>query len=75
MTSEVYGEGVGQVWLENLACGTDAKNLMTDCGITSFGSDCSHQKDIGIKCGDFPKYGEYNQTIYLIMMNVTRQFP
>ena len=63
MSSEVYGEGTGPVWLENLACSSNAQDLMKDCGISSFGSACSHAKDVGLKCGDFPEYGRFNLLI------------
>ena len=45
-----FGEGTGQIWLDNLACtGTEAR--LVDCGHNSFGvHNCVHAEDAGVRC-------------------------
>ena len=43
-----YGEGSGQVYLDNVNClGNESR--LTDCTYTS-GSSCPHSQDAGVQC-------------------------
>lgn len=46
-----YGEGVGQIWLDNVACG-GAEGALTQCAGQVWGDhNCSHSEDAGVICG------------------------
>ena len=50
VTRAQFGQGTGQIWLDNLVCtGTEAR--LVDCGHNSFGThNCNHNEDAGIRC-------------------------
>ena len=45
-----YGQGSGQIWLNNINCiGTEA--ALINCSHSGWGShDCSHSEDAGVEC-------------------------
>ena len=45
-----YGEGSGQIWLNNLHCvGTELS--IKHCSHSGWGvNNCSHSQDVGVKC-------------------------
>ena len=49
-TTSYYGEGKGQIWLDDLACAGNESNL-GQCLHNGWGShDCTHQQDAGVVC-------------------------
>ena len=50
-TQAFFGEGTGEIWLDNLRCdGTE--NQLIDCTHNGFGShNCFHGEDAGLICG------------------------
>ena len=45
-----FGEGIGQIWLDNLFC-TGPESRLIDCGHNGFGiHDCRHDEDAGLIC-------------------------
>ena len=48
----IYGEGNGQIWLNNLSCfGTEL--TIEDCSHSGWGiEECSHTEDAGVKCAN-----------------------
>ena len=49
-TSAHFGQGTGQIWLDDLICtGTEAR--LVDCGHRPFGvHNCGHNEDVGTRC-------------------------
>ena len=48
-----YGEGSGQVWLQNLRC-VGSESTVEHCSHDGWGytSSCRHYKDAGVKCNE-----------------------
>ena len=45
-----YGEGSGQIWLNNVSCVSNESNIV-NCSHGGWGiHDCFHSKDAGVKC-------------------------
>ena len=45
-----YGQGSGQIWLDNLNC-TGKEGTIGNCSHTGWGTEnCSHSEDAGVKC-------------------------
>ena len=50
VTNAYYGEGEGQIWLENLLC-TGSEHRLIDCNHQGFGINrCRHYQDAGLVC-------------------------
>lgn len=50
VSSARYGQGVGQIWLDDLRC-TGSENSIIECPSHEIGKhDCSHSEDAGIIC-------------------------
>ncbi|XP_067052699.1 deleted in malignant brain tumors 1 protein-like isoform X2 [Acropora muricata] len=69
-TTSYYGEGKGQIWLDELACAGNESNL-GQCLHNGWGShDCTHQQDAGVVC-DLDG-GSTTKGIRLLTSNRTR---
>ena len=66
MIEAYFGEGIGQIWLDNLACtGTEAR--LVDCGHNSFGvNNCGHAEDAGVRC--IPNLCKYKGILTIILL-------
>ena len=62
--SAEFGEGTGQIWLDNVHC-SGTENMLSDCNARSWGSnDCYHTRDAGVVCTSkfgFLLFHSYNQ--------------
>lgn len=46
----LYGEGTGQILLDDVTCAGSEANLLECSHPPLFVSDCSHSEDAGVKC-------------------------
>lgn len=50
--SIAFGEGSGQIWLQDVVCSGSESNL-NDCNLPDWGTNnCHHREDVGVVCSD-----------------------
>jgi hypothetical protein len=53
LTSARVIDGVGKVWLDNVACNGSESDLSA-CSHAPYGlTDCQHSEDVGVSCGNY----------------------
>ena len=56
VTYTKFGEGTGQIWLDDVDCGEHYANL-EECRHSGWGvHNCGHHEDAGVECGGQFKY-------------------
>ena len=49
-TSAYFGQGKGQIWLDNVHCHGNERSIAT-CPANAWGAhNCGHQEDAGVSC-------------------------
>ena len=67
--SAYFGQGVGSVWLDNVACNGYESSLVT-CSHSGIGNEnCEHYEDAGVRCKgttNVCSFRKYNNTVIIL---------
>ena len=66
--STLFGQGSGPIFLANIRCSGSEMSLL-DCPRTVFvGVECTHSRDVGVKCQRKPEHEIVMMIIYTTML-------